>query len=274
MPVAALYVEGALDQRLLAAVLVARPAVEMVGGGKYGLPAAVRHRSSPIGGRRAYLRDRDFDDDPPADRVRPRIHRCDGRVILGWAWCRHEIENYLLEPELVVRALGCDPADYLAALKNAAATLVSYEACRWAAGVTRRSLPPAYQLTTRPADFDDRDFELPSDLAADAMRGWLVQHVGAFRARACPSLEPQVVLESMQHYQAKLELALNDAAEILAWFPGKDLMTALAPWLAQRDLQAHTCRNRLERWVREHPEQTLDILSEWRELAAALRNGD
>ena len=56
---------------------------------------------------------------------------------MGWHWCRHEIENYLLEPALV--AAACSPriteATYLEQLRGAALRIRYYEAARWAVGL-------------------------------------------------------------------------------------------------------------------------------------------
>lgn len=270
MPVAALYVEGRLDQRLLIAVLGGAPAVEVIAGGKRALPPAARHRG-PIGGAAAYIRDRDFDSDPPQDRSRPSEQRREGDAVLGWAWCRHEIENYLLEPGLVRAALDCSPADYATALTAAATTLLAYASCRWAVGKTRARLPPTHELETRPTEVVDHDFRLPQDLSADGTLKWLLDHTSAFRARVCPALEQPAVEQSMRDHRARLEQSLQQPSEILAWFPGKDLMAALEAWLTPRGLQPHTLRDRMERWVRTHPGETLDILGEWRQLVAVLR---
>jgi len=63
-----------------------------------------------------FLRDRDFDFLPPEDLLQPKRIKAEvmtikllnnqkvKREVKGWHWCRHEIENYLLTPEIVKRA--------------------------------------------------------------------------------------------------------------------------------------------------------------------------
>ena len=54
---------------------------------------------------------------------------------IGWLWQRKEIENYLLDPEIVRRALRrkAPPMDkYKAALKESAETIAAYTAARTA----------------------------------------------------------------------------------------------------------------------------------------------
>jgi hypothetical protein len=273
VPVAGLLVEGKLDKELLTAVLQGRPAVEVGGGGKYALPHAARHRKPPMIGQLAYVRDRDFDADPPEDTTRPvRVSHGDG--VLGWTWCRHEIENYLLQPALVGLALGCDAAEFGAALTAAATAIRDYAAARWAVGATRRSLPPGHALATKPDELSGRDFRLPDELSAEATQRWLRDHTATFRERVCPQLDDAALEPTLQRYRTILADALAGAASVLIWFPGKDLSAALTPWLATRQLDAGRFRERLRDWFVEHPEQALEILGEWRELVAALRETD
>lgn len=61
-----------------------------------------------------FVRDRDFDFLPPDDLSQPKPIKAEvvtikhpnkvKREVKGWHWCRHEIENYLLTPEIVKRA--------------------------------------------------------------------------------------------------------------------------------------------------------------------------
>ena len=56
------------------------------------------------------LKDADFDRDwnAPADRPEAWTKRLPGARIerIGWCWARKEIENYLIDPVVVARALG------------------------------------------------------------------------------------------------------------------------------------------------------------------------
>lgn len=193
MPVSKLLVEGELDATLLGAVLKGRPPVTR-GGSKNALkPKVMEERKGNLASTVCYIRDRDFDVDPPADRSRPGVHASSAAGALGWHWCRHEMENYLLEPAIVTRATACDDAAYRAALLDAAAALLHYEAARAAVGTTRRSLPPHYAFETRPDGVGDDIPRLPAALQADAMTAWAREHAARFRDRICPQLDPSAV---------------------------------------------------------------------------------
>src|SRR6185503_12131059 len=117
-----------------------------------------------------YLRDRDFDFDPPPDTSRPTVDSVEGGVAIGWRWSRHEIENYLIEPVLVSEATTWPLPEVEDALRESARAIRSYEAARWTIGIVRRDLPPHYELKTRPDGLNDID--LPVDLNYATVNAW------------------------------------------------------------------------------------------------------
>jgi len=111
MPVNKLLVEGELDQQLLSAVCKGDPFVEAALASKNALAPRVRdERRKGLQGV-FYLRDRDYDTEPPTDITSPS--KDDGD--LGWRWCRHSIENYMLDPLIVCPTLGIAQVTYLLA---------------------------------------------------------------------------------------------------------------------------------------------------------------
>ncbi len=106
MLVTLLLVEGELDSQLLTPVLSGRPAVEATKGSKNALPPRTRNeRNKGVAGV-YYLRDRDFDYEPPEDSTLPVIDNVDHRnTIFGWRWCRHEIEIYFQKALSILSAL-------------------------------------------------------------------------------------------------------------------------------------------------------------------------
>ena len=70
MPVAKLFVEGTLEVQILTPILLGNP-VPQHGGSKDTLRAraGTERRENKVAA--GYLRDRDFDSDPPADLTRP-----------------------------------------------------------------------------------------------------------------------------------------------------------------------------------------------------------
>lgn len=99
MPIAKLFIEGYLEAEVLNPILHGDPVLQQ-GGSKYSLKPrarAERKENKVIAG---HLRDRDFDFDPPADTSKPTVGGEDNNGPFGWRWCRHEIENYLIEPAI------------------------------------------------------------------------------------------------------------------------------------------------------------------------------
>jgi hypothetical protein len=94
MPVSRLLVEGKLDIEILAALFGGRPPVD-IGGSKQSLAPRVRNERQGGNANVYYLRDRDFDYDPADDLSQPVVDRTHAGIVLGWRWCRHEMENYL-----------------------------------------------------------------------------------------------------------------------------------------------------------------------------------
>ncbi len=156
MSVSVLLVEGKLDAEVLSPVLGTLPVrvtLEAVGSKSSLKPRARDRRQGPVGVSTCYVRDRDFDFDPPVDSSQPTVDsRQETGGVLGWRWSRHELENYLLEPRLVEAATGWSAADFERELLAAARNLQHYNAARWAVGIARRSLPPFNDLPTRPAE--------------------------------------------------------------------------------------------------------------------------
>lgn len=266
MPVRDLLVEGDLDNIILTAVLRGRPTVK-TGGTKTALKPRAEDERRQRKVTVCYIRDRDFDFDPPNDRSRPEPHtrvQAGGAEVLGWYWCRHEMESYLLEPAIVARAIGCDEASYREALTGAARRIRDYQAARGAIGATRQSLPPSFKFQTLPDEIPDDSLRLPADLSPEAVSSWARDHASRFRDRLCPQLDPAAIQRVIDQRRARLsDEVLGSSAEILVWFSGKDLMSALGPWLASRGVAPPGAfRARLRDWVREHPEETVSFLPE------------
>lgn len=240
-----------------------------VGGSKNSLaPQARKDRPQTA---TCYVRDRDFDYEPPDDLTQPVIDRHYGAEILGWHWCRHEIESYLLEPVLVEAATGVNRAQYIGALVAAGGRIRSYQIARWVVGEARRALPPHHELRTRPED--DHDFYLPPDLTLPASMTWARVHLAAHLGRIEGALGATVVDGALEARMALItEERFNDVPGVLVWCSGKDLLTALEPWLQEQGYaNPGVFRRRMRDWVIENPELALDNLPEWRALVGLLR---
>lgn len=287
MPVSLLYVEGpdleesgdlrersdAIELPILQEIFAGHPKIE--GGGSKGSLKPKTWDARGKGIVACCLRDRDFDADPPADSSRPVEHardtRTSGARALGWTWCRHEIESYLLEPRLVAAACGLAETDVTAALLTASQRLLHYTAARWTVGALRRDLLPPRELSTRPAHLKNT-IQVPDDCSHAASSRWAFTLVASFRERTAAALAAPAVEALYERYAAHLA-GLTRADEVLLWHSGKDLLAALDPALYRTMAQSpRLLRRRLRNWVRVHPEETVDFFPEWQALRELLRS--
>jgi hypothetical protein len=216
-----------------------------------------------------YLRDRDFDYDPPQDCSAPVIDAQAGSTVLGWHWSRHEMESYLLEPRLVEQATGWAQAAYVPALLKAARQIVFYTSARWAVGMARCSLPPFRELSTRPENLSN-EIKIPGDCSETGCDGWALTHVAAFFNQIEPVLKKEAVAAVLAERKQRLS-SLSGPADVLCWHAGKDLLAALAPSLPGR-FKDHpkVFLASLRNWVRDHPGPACALFPEWSALLAEL----
>ena len=270
MPLAKLFVEGRLEAELLNPILQGDPLLQQ-GGSKYSLrPRAMTDRRENRV-QAGYLRDRDFDFDPPGEVGQPTIDYSYAGRPVGWRWSRHEIENYLLEPSLVGEAMQWPIGAFESALRQSALAIRSYEAARWTVGIVRRALPPHYELHTRPDDL--ADIGLPATLDRESVRAWMDQNIARHRARIVAVMDPVAVEHSFDLMGARFAEAFGgDMTAILTWFSGKDLFAGLAVWLTTMGVaNPGAFRAALRDWVIANPDRALDLLPEWRALVSAIR---
>jgi hypothetical protein len=263
MPVAVLLVEGELDEQVLFAWKPPGLLLER-GGGKSSLRPMARDRRNKVA-KTYYLRDRDFDFDPPAELAMPTLEMGG----LGWRWCRHEMESYLLEPRLVEQATGWGEPEYTSALQTAAQKIHYYTAARWAVGIARRTLPPFRELPTRPGSLSN-EIKLPPDCSETVCDGWAQEQARLFLDQVTPVLGSDAIAATLAEKKQRLR-SLSQPQELLLWHAGKDLLAALAPAMPGRFKNHPTIFVReLRDWVRANPELALDLFPEWRAFVALL----
>jgi hypothetical protein len=266
MPIATLFVEGNLDTELLYPILLGSPALK-VGGSKNSLKPRVRTERYENRVDAGYLRDRDFDFDPPEELLKPTVDSEDNGVPVGWRWCRHEIENYLIDPAIVSEAMPWPIADVEEAIRDAARNIRNYEAARWTVGVVRRALPPHYKLETRPNDLNE--IALPSALDFAAVNQWASSNIETHRAHIADKTDSSAVQILLTEFVARFDDDfVTDVAKVLLWFSGKDLLAGLADWLISKGIPSPgEFRRTLRDWIIEHPERAIKLLPEWNSLA-------
>lgn len=267
MPVSPLYVEGSLDVILMTSIVSTLPggAPAILSGGSKGSLRPKVAEARKKGNEACYLRDRDFDTDPPAHTGEPTVDGESQGVVLGWRWCRHEIENYLLEPDIVAHATGWNQTEYVATLVRVAHSLRFYTAARWAVGTARRAVPPLHELCTRPIGLKN-EIKVPSDLSEQASRGWASQYVGDYRGKVQLELADTEVASTFERWSLQLDAA-DEPQAVLMWHAGKDLLAALEPEMVGRPLNNPVVfRNAIRDWILAHPAQALAMLPEWTAL--------
>jgi hypothetical protein len=271
MPVNLLLIEGKLDGEVLGPILAGNPTIETdCPKGSLG-PRCLDKRRNGIS-HACYLRDRDYDYEPPAVLTEPIVDRVSDGGTLGWRWCRHEIENYLLDPAVVAATTGWDQATYSAELVAAGRRIRNYQIARWCIGQVKRTVPPITRLPGRPAAFGG-DFQIPADLTGPSTARWARDVVADFRALVSAVIEPAAFDQILVDRAAQLtDVSFSTHDEVLVWCSGKDLFTAPGHWLQPtHHLDSGNFRVLMRDWIRAIPETTVGLLPEWRRLREIVR---
>ncbi len=269
MPVALLLCEGgpnSPDVRVLVKLLAGRCGQILPVGGKYGLGERVKARREALGATTVFgLLDRDFEEHWRAPVERP-IAWPEGDEPLGWRWERKEIENYLVDPVVVGRALA--PAaelasDYRRALELARDRIAVYEAARTALASSRRRFHDLPSAFGHPRGREKHTF--PEAFDEDACWSAIVRQVGEHR-------ETQLVDEKevRKRWSALLPACRPEGErwrDFLYAFAGKDLLWAMHDDLGQRGFGgAAVFRERVLVALQQTSDDVGTWLPEWRAL--------
>ncbi|HEU4965233.1 MAG TPA: hypothetical protein VFV52_15500 [Bacilli bacterium] len=273
MAVAKLYVEGDLDRQLFVRLLAGLPGVASAGGKDLARQKTARERGNGL--RTYYLRDRDFDYDPTyRDEARPLIEY---DQVMGWYWSRHEIENYLLEPQLLARAFGgrVTAEEVEQELLAAAQRIRFYQMARWAVGRVRRfqNFPNPRKIQTKHPSCPN-DYQLPVNMDYGSCSDWATTSTESFL---------QTVLQNVNQDAIQSYLAANyedftlekcqDLKWVLHTFSGKDLFGSLRVWLDKKlSLSPKEVCQRLVSWIDENQEEAFAILPEWKNFIDMIRS--
>lgn len=273
MPVSRFLVEGKLDIEVLGSLLAGVTTVDPRPTSKGSLAPRARDLRRDTGQTACYVRDRDFDFLPPADLGQPTIDTTVAGAILGWRWCRHEIENYLIDPGIINATFGWDRATFEAQLIDSARSIKHYQASRWTVGQARQVLPPAREFPNKPTECADHDFRLPADLTQAGTANWVQAQAATFLANVQAALAPAALSAELTVHSDRLTDAfLGDVTNVLVWCSGKDLLTGLIPWLqATHGLHPSQLRTRVRDWIKLNPDATLVLLPEWDTFRNLLR---
>lgn len=273
MPVSRLLCEGVAgspDTQVLSKLLAGRCEVGPLGG-KYGMGNAIKGGREAIGRETVFgILDGDYPEvwEPPTGTPRPWV-ASDG-AILGWRWERKEIENYLIDPAVVPRALGAQapqPDDYAAALAAARDRLRLYQAARAALSGRRRRFTPLSSSFGRERGREGHP--LPDDTSEEACREGIRECVEAYNAGQSVTVEEvHATFDTL-----KPEFVAGGARyrHFLAAFAGRDVL-----WAMDADVRAlgfDGARPFLEKvlvGIRNTPGDIGQWLPEWRALQQAV----
>jgi hypothetical protein len=274
MPVTVLLCEGVrggADDRVLTKLLIDDCRIEPVGS-KHAMDTLVlAHREVAPLETVMGLKDGDFDRDwlAPSDQPQPWTKRLGARRIerIGWIWARKEIENYLIDPEVVARALGPDappPVRYREILDRAARDLSDYTAARVALSLSRIT---ARQLPNQWGRRRGHDRYLyPENLNRSSCRQRIKRIVEGRTQGVLP--QPKQVVAEFRRL-----IPLHDAggirrAHYLHTYAGKDLLIQMDGELRQLGFgDFGAFRERILTAIDITPDDIADWLPEW----AALR---
>ena len=102
MSIIKLYIEGNLEVEVLNPIFQGSPLLQR-DGSKNSLRPRARAERQENSVAAGYLRDRDFDYDPPTDLTRPTVDCEDRGMPIGWRWCRRRGAGYSVSGRSVVQ---------------------------------------------------------------------------------------------------------------------------------------------------------------------------
>lgn len=280
MPVNILYCEGGKNSpdvrvllNILSGVCTVRPA-----GSKYGLDRQILFikqekllPSSVV----AALKDRDFDNDQslPVNSPRHWSARDNNQNIqIGWSWERKEIENYLIDPEVVSKALGrkAPPIDdYRAVLEESAKIIADYTAARIALSLSRQRLLPLENCWGNRGI--NKHHLFPDVLLEESCRQGIkniVSHYEQFQL-----IQEHNVLNYFDQLLATCREEGFRSQNFLTFFSGKDLLFGMRDALITFSLGEPSAF--LERVVKGIENSTRDVwdwIPEWNQLRQVVQN--
>jgi hypothetical protein len=187
-------------------------------------------------------------------------------VHTGWRWERKEIENYLIDPAVVERALGRLPERYIAALETAASQIASYQAARIALTLNR---PHSAPLQNSFGKLRGRGrHPMPEDLGRDQCLHEAKQLVHVWNSQR------QIGTEALDAAFITTESECSPdgvrGKHFMTSFAGKDLLWAMEDYLNSSGFGGPTVF--LERILTRLGDSTevWDWLPEWRALRQAV----
>ncbi len=266
-------IESSPDMRVLGKLLAGR-CEERPLGSKYGLGDVIKGGRAAIGRETIFgILDGDFPQvwEEPTGAPRQWI-TSDGRS-LGWRWERTEIENYLVDPKVVAKALGADAppvVDYTAALEAARDCLTFYQAARAALSERRRRFRPLSCSFGRERGREKH--HLPEDTTVEACREGMRGCVGAYNDEQSVTVEEVNAVFDMLIPEFTAGGARYDL--YLTAFAGKDILWAMDAAIRAFGFEGTPrFREKVLVGIQNSTDDIGDWLPEWKALQQAVENG-
>lgn len=186
-----------------------------------------------------------------------------GAVRIGWYWERVELENYLIDPVVVQRALGDrnpSPDSYRFALQSSAESIAEYTAARTALSLCRRRFVPLRNAWGRERGADDHPF--PDDRSESDCRRYISTIIKEYA-------ETQMVqeCEALEQYDRLLAICKPGGyrfERFLTFFSGKDLLFGMESALTTFGFDSpFEFRERVLKGIERTQEDVWQWLPEW-----------
>lgn len=217
-------------------------------GAIFGISDAIG-RSRPL----MVIEDRDFSTEEEATSdcttSKSNRERRDVRVIDWRTWQRNEIENYLLEPDVLLEvmadAFGCAPQDVQTGLSELIPTLAVYQATQYALYRARRTWTQSDSSRVLPSNVDCRPKWDDTSCRAtapdrNAVRNSLENNLNRWQKRFVSAGDPKEVLQDqalISDFDAKCEEWQRVDWDSPTWridWAGKEVLQWLRRWLTSK----------------------------------------
>lgn len=265
------------DVRLLGKLLAGQCEVRPMGG-KQGMGDRIKARRENLQnlGNTVYgMLDGDFLTDWEMPRDKPRrwtINENNKTVQLGWRWERKEVENYLIDPEVVHRALGdaSPPGDeYKDVLDAARDEIAIYQAARTALSACRRRFSPLSSAFGPKRGRENHPF--PDKLDELSCRAG-VDHTVQEHADAHVAT-PEHAVSRFSAYTQEFQSGAARCNYFLHAFAGKDLLWAMNERLRQWGFAgAWAFREKVLMGVMRAGDDIANWLPEWKALLEEVKS--
>ncbi|HBW57313.1 MAG TPA: hypothetical protein DEF27_05710 [Oscillatoriales bacterium UBA8482] len=193
-------------------------------------------------------------------------------IQVGWAWERKEIENYLIDPKIVQKALGRKtPAEYQSVLAKAAKKIATYTAARtalscsgfknfWGEEIKDSHFPKSYRFPTKEVDINICHIKLE-------------EIVREFKGNRL--VETDNVIEKFEQLLPSFKPGGFRFENFLTYFAGKDILCAMKEDLIYLgfdfDNPIHQFLERIVTRI-ERAEDVWRWLPEWQNLRDIIHN--